>query len=256
MRASAAVAARAAALLTVLGAAFAAAGCGGNGGGTSGSPSGTTAPIGTTAPVGTDNPTGNLLLNPGFEEGPEPWISLAPDSGFTVSHDRALSGSSSAHLHMDDPVEAEGAKVYYLVQEINPAEFPEVVRGAYRVENWQKGTSKQYLQFVVIAIGPDNNPVPGAANYQLRYILAGIKEPPLNIGNAQFLAFSTEEPVTGQWFTFEANIRDDFQKLWRSVPEGYAKLRLLFEVRWDGKVAGDGAPSADVYYDDLYAGPQ
>jgi hypothetical protein len=54
---------------------------------------------------------------------------------------------------------------------------------------------------------------------------------------------------------FQANVKEDFQRLWKLVPEDYGKLRLLFEVRWDAKTPSDGAPSGDVYYDDLYAGP-
>ncbi len=236
---------------------IAAASCGGDG--TGSTPTATTTetpPPATLRPATTGNPATNLLINPGFEEGPEPWLTLAPESGFQVSQNRARSGKASALLHMDDPAEAEGAKVYYLVQEINPEDFPDVVRGSYFVENWQKGTPKQYLQFVVIAIGATNNPVAQTENYQLRYLLAGINGAPFEISNAKFLAFSTDEPITGQWVSFEASIKEDFQKQWGNVPEGYSKLRLLFEVRYDGKVVGDGAPRADVFYDDLYAGPR
>ena len=198
--------------------------------------------------------SGNLLLNPGLEEGAEPWISLEPTSGFVVSQKQALTGFSSALLPMDDPVEAEGSKVYYLVQEVSPDEFPDVVRGNYFVENWSRGTAKQYIQFVVIAIGASNNPVTQANNYQLRYLLSGIAAEPFPIGNARFLFVSQEDPVQGQWIPFEANVKDDFQRLWGAVPEGFETLRILFEVRYDGKVAGDGAPRADVYYDDLHFG--
>jgi len=207
----------------------------------------------TICPTAAQEAQGNLLINPGFEGGSEPWITLAPESGFEVTQDQAYSGTSSARLRMRDVIEAEGAKVYYLVQEINPATFPEVIRGFYRVENWNKGTVRQYLQFVVIAIGPKNLPA-DSPNYQLRYPLAGIDSPPFDIGNAFFVFLSREEPKEGEWVPFEANIKEDFQRLWKAVPCGYEKLRLLFEVRWDGKVAGDGAPEGDVYYDDLYTG--
>lgn len=196
---------------------------------------------------------GNLFQNPGFEDGRDPWFSLKePD--FIRVENQANSGNASALLQMRDPPEAEGAKVYYLVQEIEPKEFPEVVKGFYRVENWKKETRKQYLQFVVIAFGVDNLPG-GFTNHQIRYILAGIDSPPFPIGNAHFIFLNKEEPVTGQWVPFEANIKDDFQRLWGAAPRGFEKLRILFEVRWDDKVAGQGAPQADVYYDDLYIGP-
>lgn len=220
---------------------------GGSGGGTSATPEG---PISST-----QSADGNWLANHGFEDGAEPWISLAPDSGFSVSADFAHSGSSSAFLHMKDPAFAEGSKVYYLVQEVDPGEFPDVVRGFYRVESWKKNTPRQYLQFVVIAFGPDNFPT-GVSNYQLRYGLAGLDSTPFEINNAYFVFLGRDEPVTGEWVPFEAHIKDDFQRLWGKVPEGFDKLRLLFEVRFDDKTAGDGAAEADVYYDDLYIGPE
>jgi len=197
---------------------------------------------------------GNLFGNPGFEDGDDPWITLDPEAGFVVTQEQAHSGASSALLRMRDPVTAEGAKVYYLVQEITPDQFPEVLRGFYRVENWQQGTVRQYLQFVVIAAGPLNFPS-DPSNYQIRYPLAGIDSPPFPIGNAHFKFLSREQPVEGEWIPFESNIRQDFLDYWGRVPEDFEKLRILFEVRWDGKTAGDGAPEADVYYDDLYVGP-
>ena len=200
--------------------------------------------------------TGNQLLNPGFEEGAEPWISLDPESAFQLTPDRPHSGASSARLRMDETIDAEGDRVYYLVQEITPDKFPDVVRGNYFVENWSRGTAKQYLQFVVIALGAGNNPlIPKTDNYQLRYLLAGIDREPFAIGNAQFIYFSQEEPVQGQWVPFETNVKDDFQRYWGAVPENFEKIRILFEVRYDDKVKGDGAPRANVYYDDLYFGP-
>ena len=53
---------------------------------------------------------------------------------------------------------------------------------------------------------------------------------------------------------FETNIKEDFLEKWKAVPEGYSKIRVLFEARYDDKEAGI-ASEADVYYDDLYMGP-
>jgi hypothetical protein len=199
---------------------------------------------------------GNELLNPGFEEGAEPWISLDPESEFEITTAQANSGSNSALLRMDAPAEAEGDQVHYLVQEITPDDFPDVVKGHYRVENWQRGAFHQYLQAVVIAFGADNNPLAAQTdNFQLRYLLAGIDREPFRIANAQFVYVTEAEPVLGQWVPFELSVRDDFQRLWGAVPENFDKLRLLFEVRYDDKVASDQPVRADVYYDDLYSGP-
>jgi len=208
----------------------------------------------------------NMFHNPGFELGGDPWCSLHAGAvpPFEVSQDYAHSGESSALLQMRVPAEEEGhAKVFYLVQEVMPEEFPDVMSGYYRVENWTKGTPKQYLQFVVIlcreqdgrecALGATN--LPGEHNHQIRYPLAGISEEPFAISNAFFVFLGRDEPKQGEWVYFERNISQDFEELWGAVPEGFDKMRILFEVRYDEKQAGTTPAEADVYYDDLYMGP-
>jgi len=232
-----------------------------------GSPAGTPAPTleprPTLTPGAYEPPAGsaNLFGNSGFEQGTDYWFSLRPEQPDETS-DIAHSGQASAYLKMRDPTDATGAQVYYLVQEIAPAEFPELVSGYYRVENWKRGTEKQYLQFVVIVFAPTNLTVDkeGAPlstpfpNYQIRYPLAGISEEPFLILNAFFKFLGREDPRQGEWVYFETNIKEDFLEKWKAVPEGYSKIRVLFEVRYDDKEAG--LPSeADVYYDDLYMGP-
>ncbi len=54
---------------------------------------------------------------------------------------------------------------------------------------------------------------------------------------------------------FEAQVGEDFQRLWGAVPQDYESIRLLFEVRYDDKAQGEGPLEADMYYDDLYSGP-
>ncbi len=199
------------------------------------------------------NPRGNLIVNSGFEEGSEPWLSLDPESSFELSQEAAFTGANSAVLHMDDPAGATGDRVYYLVQEITANQFPDVLSGAYRVLDWEKGTPKQYLQVVVIVFGADNNPLP-VDNFQIRYVLAGVAEEPLEIGNAKYRFFSTEEPLTGGWLTFETRVKNDFESEWGVIPEGFDKIRVLFEVRYDDRTETDGPSRADVWYDDLYLG--
>ena len=208
----------------------------------------------------------NVFHNPGFESGRQPWCSLhlGEVPSFQVSQDYAHSGQSSAYLQMRVPAEEAGnAKVFYLVQEVTPKQLPELISGYYRVENWTKGTPKQYLQFVVILcrqgaagdcdLGATN--LPGEYNHQIRYLLAGISEEPFAIANAHFVFLSKDEPKQGEWVYFERNIKQDFQQLWGAVPEGFDKMRVLFEVRYDDKQAGPSPANADVYYDDLYMGP-
>jgi hypothetical protein len=197
--------------------------------------------------------SGNQFPNGGFEDGRDPWFSLKPPD-FELSTDVANSGEASAYLPWREGVDSQGTSIYYLVQEITPQELPEVLSGYYRVENWKKGTLKQYLQFVVIVIGGSNAPS-GFPNHQIRYLLAGIDSPPFPIGNAKFVFVSKEQPVEDEWVHFERNVADDFERLWGAVPENFEKIRVLFEVRYDDKVVGEGPVEADVYYDDLYFGP-
>lgn len=195
----------------------------------------------------------NQFANPGLEDGADPWFSLrSPD--FIVSEKIARSGQASALLELRAQAGEDGTKISYLVQEIQPEEFPEVMSGSYRVERWVPGTEKQYLQFAVIAFGAQNLPG-GYPNHQIRYILAGIDEEPFAIANTRFVFLGTEDLPVGEWVEFQARVRDDFQRLWGAVPEGYEKIRVLFEVRYDDKALGEGPLEADVYYDDLYSGP-
>lgn len=198
----------------------------------------------------------NLFDNSSFEKGEEPWISLttpAWGTPFHVSDAGAHTGKQSAALDMRATAEV-GTKVFGVVQEVEPEEFPELISGYYRVGQWTRGTVVQYIQFVVIAIGSTN--APGTfPNHQIRYILAGIDQPPFAISNAKFIFVGTEEPAPDGWVYFERNVRQDFIDQWGAVPEGFTSIRVLFEVRYDSKDSGNMEPTADVFYDDLYLGP-
>lgn len=218
-------------------------------------PGAVASPGAVTTPTGPASP--NLFANPSFEEGEEPWVSLttpAWGTPFSVSKDAAHTGQQSALLEMtagDQP----GSKVFGVVHEVRPQEFPEVISGYYRIGEWTRATDTQYLQFVVIVFDAENSPITRAPNYQIRYILAGIDQPPIGISNAKFVYVGTEEPVPDDWVYFEQNVRQDFTDQWGAVPERFSKIRILFEVRYDGKDAGVSDLSADVFYDDLYLGP-
>ena len=209
-----------------------------------------------TPPLGRGPAEENLFRNPGFEDGEEPWFSLgtaAWGEPFRVSQDAARSGENSAALELAGEPATGGTKIIGVVQEIAPSEFPEVLSGYYRVSAWKRGAVSQYLQFVVIVWDAQN--LPGNfPNHQIRYPLAGINQQPFAIGNGKFLFLGTDEPTPDGWVQFERNIRQDFQDLWGAVPAGFSKIRVLFEVRYDGKTGGDEA-RADVFYDDLYLGP-
>jgi hypothetical protein len=201
---------------------------------------------------GKGNKTGNLLANPGFEEGKEPWYSMETSGWgdpFEVSDAVAHSGQYSAHLSLRPPAQPNPHQVFGAVQSLTPSSFPELLSGFYRVENWKKGTEFQYIQFVVIAVLPGD-----AGNIQIRYLLGGAASEPFEIGNAKFVFVSKEEPLVGEWVHFERNIRDDFQQQWGEAPEDVQELRVFFEARYDTPTATQPEIGGDVYYDDLYVG--
>jgi uncharacterized membrane protein (UPF0127 family) len=217
-----------------------------------------TVPCDTPTITDASSTVGNSLANGGFEEGAAPWCSLdssAWGTPFFVSDARAFSGQQSALLKLKSD-DGGDARVYGVVQEVAMDEFPEMLSAEYFVDSWEQGTPNQYLQAVVIVWDADNVPaeVAGVGNHQIRYILAGVDTQPTSISNARYVMVSEEQPRVGEWVRFERNVRQDFLDLWGSVPEGYDRLRVFFEVRWDDRMPDDGPSSADVYYDDLYFG--
>ena len=234
--------------------------------GTPGTPVPTVESRATVTPSAYEPPanSANVLDNPGFEDGNEYWFGLGDQTVETTSA-VAHSGHTSAYLKMRGAAEATGAELYNLVQEVAPQEFPELISGYYQVDNWKRGTEKQYLQFAVVVFASTNLTLDKAGvplptpypNHQVLYPLAGISVDPLDpalLANAFVIFVGRDEPRQGEWVYFESNIKKDFEEKWGAVPEGYSKIRLLFGVRYDDKQAGNAA-EADVYYDDLYLGP-
>jgi len=227
-----------------------------------GAPSVRTAPrsLATTAeasahPEQSPNPPGNLLKNPGFEDGREGWFYMDWSKNwvdFDIASNRAHSGEKSAYLRLDAGPEVTGAQVHGVVQTLTPNRFPEKASGWYRVENWKRGSPKQYLQFVVMVWGGH----PQFNNYQVRYILAGLTEPPYRMMNVKYL-FAPDvpsEPPRNKWVHFDFPILEDFKKEWGMVPKGYEKINFFYEARFDTQPAEGQRVRADVYFDDLYVG--
>jgi hypothetical protein len=93
----------------------------------------------------------------------------------------------------------------------------------------------------------------GLGNYQIRFYLAGLDEPPFLLRNARVAFVGRGGPELGRWTYFEIPLRAEFERLWGVVPSGYEKLRVLFEARWDGRPPGSRV-EADVAFDDLFLG--
>ncbi|QYK47593.1 MAG: hypothetical protein KF838_12475 [Phycisphaeraceae bacterium] len=202
----------------------------------------------------------NLLLNPSFEGGMDPWFSFAERNTtswgkFAISDTVARTGTRSAHLEMDSTKYRGRTRIHGAVQEFKTTHAPETIGGWYKVENWQRGTPKQYLQVVVILWNiQERVPAIGnARNVQIAYTLAGVEEAPLSISNRKFILSGPPEPVQGEWVHFEINPRTDFKAHWGVDFSNFEFCRVLFEVRFDSLRDEDPPVRGDVYYDDLYA---
>ena len=212
---------------------------------------------------------GNLLANPGFEDGEAGWsypVESPYWGKFEVVEAPVRSGRRAAHLRLRAGPEDHTNATWILgvMQEPVPERFPDVVGGWYRVETWDKGAdvTHLYLQTVAIVwtdaaasiVAPGNPSVnAGLSNYQLRTYLAGVSEPPFLLSNAKLRFASHETPRLGRWTYFEVPLREEFERQWGGVPAGYDKLRILFEARWDNRPAGSRV-EADAYFDDLFLG--
>lgn len=199
----------------------------------------------------------NLIANPGFESGLDAWTWLDWSKGwapYKLSSSRVRSGQHALHL----PILSDAKRstiVWGGVQEITlQGDIPECIEGYYYVENWVHEDWKQYLQLVVIDLTHPLGDKRGDA--QLRYVISGSSTPPLSISNAQYLFVErSESPKIGQWTRFQVNPRRDFMQSWNYTPAAGAKLRILFEGRYDLHKSAIPA-RGDVFYDDLYFGPK
>ena len=151
------------------------------------------------------------LINPGFEDGKSGWTALADSDGwapdFDISEDVVHSGERSALLEMRVPSEGGDVRIFGVTQEVTPAVMPEQLSGWYYVEDWQRATGKQYLQVVVVVFNAENRPIAQASNHQIRYILAGITEPPFEIDNARYEFAGPADPVEGAWTELPSGLK-------------------------------------------------
>jgi hypothetical protein len=195
----------------------------------------------------------NLLENSGFESGEDPWSSLdAPP--FERVTDQAVAGDASALLQIAADPEDTGSGRSLLLQDVEAEEFPEVLSGFYRVENWTKGAERQSVRVAVVVFSAKN--LPGdLPNHQVHYILAGVVPEPGRETNIRNIYLGGEEPRQNQWIRFQGDLRRDFVDLWGEQPEGYELIRVIFEASFDDKEEDSTPVRGDIYVDDLYLGP-
>lgn len=205
----------------------------------------------------------NLFANPSFEDGTEsPWFNYAERTPnwapFSVveggyNSDRA----SLLDLDSDDPDQPAQRIIHGVIQETPAPEFPRYISGAYKVDEWERGTTNQYLQLVVIVWNAKTLPKGfRLPNYQIAIPLAGITQPPFRMLNRRFVMGCPEEPAVGEWVEFEYDIQLQFEREWGLTPSDYEYLRVFFEVRYDGRADDEPRALAHVRFDDLYLGPE
>ncbi len=195
----------------------------------------------------------NLLSNGGFEDGRDPWWSFGNDNwvDFVLDDSKARSGSKSLHLSLIGKDTGQKHLVAGAIQEVECDRFPDHISGYYYVDQWNRASAKQYLQFVVIVFEDESRP--GWTNHQIRYPLTGADEQPFNIANAKYIFIGTEEPVTGKWVRFQRDLASDFLDKWGRIPANFGAIRVYLEVRYD-EAPEAGAKMAEVYFDDLTLG--
>ncbi len=204
----------------------------------------------------------NLLANPSFEDGTEsPWFNYAERTQNWAPFAVVEGGYDSDHaslldLDSDDPDQPAQRIIHGVVQETPAPTFPRYISGAYKVDQWERGTTSQYLQLVMIVWNTKALPKGfNLPNYQIAIPLAGIERPPFRMLNRKFVMGCPPEPVVGEWVEFEYDIQLQFEREWGLTPSDYEYLRVFFEVRYDGRADDEPRALAHVRFDDLYLGP-
>lgn len=231
-------------------------------------------------------PDGNLLVNPSFEEPVAPeqkqpvdphvlgewWSFAGPEKPywrhFEIDDSIAHDGNNSVRLTLDSEGFGGRTLIVGATQNAQTETMPDELSGYVRVDDWARGTTNQYVQIVVIVWNAQANLPEGVdvSNYQIAYTFAGIEEPPFRIDNRKFLfprapfvALQGEDgnPIEGEWVRFDLNPRADFLAHWGVDPSDFQYVRVLFEVRYDGRIAPvEPRGQAVVHWDDLYFGPR
>ncbi len=193
----------------------------------------------------------NLLENPSFEEGDEPWFWMETSEywqSFHISDQTARTGNKSCLTFLEASPRPQKTLVVGAVQEILTSDVPEKVSGYYYVKTWEKTVEKMYIQVVIIFFEDEEANYPST---QLRYVLAGISKEPFALGNAKFIFVTREEPVTETWMYFERNLNEDLLTMWGKVPS-FKRIGIYLEVRYDDVPLDD--VEAEIYWDDIFLG--
>lgn len=202
-------------------------------------------------------PNANLLANAGFEAGAAPWVAATvppqPAAAIRLSAVSPHAGAQAVELKLAGAEGDERARATVATQAVNAAAFPEFVSGFYRVDDWQPHSPFQYLYFSITVHGGDF--ADGAPTHELRVLVGASSEPPLQ-PFVTFAFLSRAAPVLHRWTYFGFPVKPTFQTHFAFLPSHWDGIDVSVGVRFDGRAAHDTPASADVVFDDLYAGTQ
>lgn len=196
----------------------------------------------------------NLIANNGFEAGVAPWVAATlpnqPGKTPSISDGVAHAGTHSVELRLTSS--GEGSGVNAASQSVATKDFPEFFAGFYRIDDWQPHALFQYVYFSVNVHGGEFSD-PGQP-HEVRFLTGARIEPSLEPG-VVYVFLSRDAPVVGKWTYFSYPVKTAFEHF-GALPAKWDSVDVSVGVRYDGQQPQDASSSADVFYDDLYLGPQ
>ncbi len=203
----------------------------------------------------------NLFRNPSFENGKEPWFALdSPDKpywkDFEVSKRAARDGDFSAMLTVDNNGYTGSTQISGIIQDFTSLEaIPEELSGSFLIKQWSD-YNKLYAQVVVILFDVKDYPKSLSLGWpvQIAFVLSDMKTPPFKILNRKFDFTAAKAVQPNHWVDFRFRLRDAFKQHWGVVPKHFSKMRVLFEIRFDGLQPTTQSDRAAAHFDKLFLG--
>jgi len=199
----------------------------------------------------------NLLANAGFEAGAAPWVAATvppqPGAALQLSDRSPHAGAHAVELTLAGGEGEKETRAAVATQASKPTAFPEFVSGFYRVDDWQPQAPFQYLYFSITVHGGDL--ADGAPAHELRILIGAVSEPPLE-PFVTYAFLSRAAPVLHRWTYFGFPVEQTFRSHFVQLPSRWDGIDVSVGVRFDLRDAHDAPASADVVFDDLYAGTQ
>ena len=200
---------------------------------------------------------GNLLANPGFEVGNDPWTSPEGAEGrpFTVTDSVSYNGDHSLELVIETEAGAADVAVTGAQQTVSAADFPEFASGYVRFAEWEQSDPPHYAEFVVRVRGGDFGD--GQATHEVRFIIAGLPAEPPPVEGVRYLFLSRDDPEDlNEWIYFGYPVLDAFRGRFGFVPTTWESIEFAVQLRHDTRTDGAERSHAGVQFDDLYMGQQ